>query len=181
MAVQLNQKSTRNWRLAVGTGAIVVGAAFVVLQTFPHLKTSFYNLLTTSEEPNIDNNDDNEPVEVKKHDESPSDPENEKELQVSSHSLNEESLVDIGAWSEDNLKSWLNEVSIAELKSRKKSGNTNSNRKKSVLHRTLLAMALLPILSLFRTKITSYYGFVLNFSLTQFIIRLLMVLRRYIV
>lgn len=181
MAVPVNQKSARNWRIAVGTGAVAVGAAFVILQTFPHLKTSFYNLVTGSDDSTNEKDEDNEPIEVKKRGESVNDSKDEKALQASSQSLNEESLVDIGEWSEDNLKSWLSEVSIGDLKDQNVSGNTNKNRTKSALHRTLLAMALLPILNLFRAKITSYYGFVLNFSLTQFIIRLLMVIRRYIV
>lgn len=130
MALQLNQTNRgRNLRLAVGTGAVILGTSYLILNTFPHLKTSIYNYITNtkSDDEDIQDEEDNEPIELTR---STENLKNNQTISSSSsssnisstssdklsHTIPDESIVDISKWSDDNLKSWLNEVSILNFR-----------------------------------------------------------------
>lgn len=100
MALQLKGRARRNWRLPVTAGAVVIGVGFIALKTFPHLKDSLTQLLSgqsTSE-------DDNEPIELDNNDEEDTDTE-----ALAPGSVKEST--DVSQWREEELKSWLHEVS----------------------------------------------------------------------
>lgn len=106
MALQLKNRTRRNWRLPLTTGAVVLGIGLLAFKTFPHLKDSLSQYLTgenTTE-------DDNEPIEVEHVDRK------ESEAQTSSSSKPGDSEhSDVSQWTETELKGWLHEVSISGL------------------------------------------------------------------
>ncbi|CAK7916101.1 hypothetical protein CAAN1_22S00188 [[Candida] anglica] len=121
MSIQLKSTRNRKIKLAASAGAVLVGVTYVILTTFPHLKTSIYNIFTgTESQPS----NDNEPIELRDSDESnyeESDYDSESEAEVrpeveveaSNGSIDvSESLVNVEKWSDDNLKSWLSEKDI---------------------------------------------------------------------
>lgn len=108
MALQLNKSARgRNLKVAAGAGAVVLGAGYLLLSTFPHLKTSIYNYVTNTQE---EASDDNEPIELSRSDVQQA--EKEEEEALSQTVVGDSSLVDINEWSQDNLKHWLSQVCI---------------------------------------------------------------------
>ncbi|CUM65322.1 uncharacterized protein PRCAT00002957001 [Priceomyces carsonii] len=97
MALQLKKNRT-SIKLTVASSAFVIGATYLVFRTFPHLRTSIYDYVT-GKKPEFE--DDNEPIELRESDQA-----------LSEGSFSDSSVVDITQWSDDNLKSWLSEVSI---------------------------------------------------------------------
>ncbi|KAK7679838.1 hypothetical protein QCA50_017165 [Cerrena zonata] len=108
MALQLNKSARgRNLKVAAGTGAVVLGAGYLLISTFPHLKTSIYNYLTNTQE---EASDDNEPIELSRSDVQQAEKEEEA---LSQTVVGDSSLVDINEWSQDNLKHWLSQKEIS--------------------------------------------------------------------
>lgn len=80
------------------TGAVLLGTAFFILQTFPHLKTSVYHYFHGSPQADVSDIDiveETETVEI-------------SEGMDSEPDLNQSALSE---WSQADLKSWLIEVS----------------------------------------------------------------------
>lgn len=111
MSIQI-QKRNRNIKLAATAGAVLFGAGYLILTTFPHLKTSIYNTLTgTKTDKDEDEEADNQPIELRE------ETSREKDIESSIQIVNgEESIVNIEKWSDENLKSWLSEVSTNSCK-----------------------------------------------------------------
>ncbi|KAK6461671.1 hypothetical protein DFJ63DRAFT_336450 [Scheffersomyces coipomensis] len=126
MSLQFKPPSNRNRNLKyIGLGSLVViGTSYVILNTFPHLKTSIYNyvngIVDEDEEDDglvqkdevktetttiNDDNNDNEPIELN---DSINSLKSSKKLTQSI----DQSIVDINEWSNDNLKSWLQDKEI---------------------------------------------------------------------
>lgn len=100
MSLKLTKKSNKLRNFGIG-GAIVIGTSLIVLNTFPHLKTSILNYIKGGEDEEVDN----EPIEL-----------NEDQSKIETpRDIAEESMVDVNQWSDDNLKSWLLEVCIEIL------------------------------------------------------------------
>lgn len=165
MSLQLKKK---NYKFTTATtGALIIGAGFIVFKTFPHLKSALYSALGASAtENNIEG--DNTPIEITNNDE------------VSSEALEasvvDESIVDITSWSDDNLKSYLVEVSINSFTASK--SDTNDIRKKSVLLPMLLTMALYPLLSQFKRVFDLNINIFITLKAIMF--RILIVLRGFL-
>ncbi|ODV79044.1 uncharacterized protein CANTADRAFT_244198 [Suhomyces tanzawaensis NRRL Y-17324] len=112
MALQLKQSRNRTWKFTAAKGAVVVGAAYLILSTFPHLRKSVFELISgtkkkeSSEDANKDPKeyDDNTPIELE-------DKESPKSLDESAVNITQ-SQVDIAEWSQADLKSWLGEKEI---------------------------------------------------------------------
>lgn len=97
MALRLKDNRSRNLKLT--SGAVVIGTAFLLFKTYPHIKNSIFGFLGCEKElPR----EDNEPIELKE------DEEDKEEEEFDN--LAESSLVDVGSWTDDNLKSWLTQV-----------------------------------------------------------------------
>ncbi|CAH2352357.1 hypothetical protein CLIB1423_06S04588 [[Candida] railenensis] len=115
MSLQLKASNrNRNIKLAATAGAVIIGASYIILSTFPHLKSTIYNTLLGSKKPEVKGNDDNEPIELNEesaseYEDSDSDSE---DLSNNTEPLNDESIVNVEKWSDENLKSWLSEVCI---------------------------------------------------------------------
>ncbi|CAH6721484.1 hypothetical protein CLIB1444_06S03246 [[Candida] jaroonii] len=97
MSLNLTKKSNKLRNFGIG-GAIVIGTSLIVLNTFPHLKTSILNYIKGGEDEEVDN----EPIELNE----------EQTISEPSRDIAEESMIDVNEWSNDNLKSWLSEVCI---------------------------------------------------------------------
>lgn len=104
MALQLKNRTRRNWQLPLTTGAVVLGIGLLAFKTFPHLKDSLSQYLTGE----ATTEDDNEPIEVENVDLE----ENVTKTASSSKPENSENS-DVSQWSERELKGWLHEVSIS--------------------------------------------------------------------
>ncbi|KAK6455733.1 uncharacterized protein RJT20DRAFT_49586 [Scheffersomyces xylosifermentans] len=162
MSLQFKKKSNtgRNLRVAAASSAVVVGVSYIVLNTFPHLKTSIYNYLTGTQDDDEEDlsvhksetKEDNEPIELKAQD--------SQELFNSSATLQDESLVDVAEWSNANLKSWLGQ--------------------KSVLQPMLLMITLFPLLSQYK-KLVATYNMILNINLTQVFLSLFLYIRQFLI
>lgn len=102
MALQLKK---RNFKLSTAaTGALVLGAGFIIIKTFPHLKLTISTcLFGTKKGDGAD--DDNKPIEV-------IDRENAHDDDTLSYPASAESMVEIQEWSDENLKSFLLEVRL---------------------------------------------------------------------
>ncbi|KAF7999162.1 hypothetical protein HF325_006694 [Metschnikowia pulcherrima] len=101
MALQLKKNKFRLSTAA--TGALVLGAGYIILKTFPHLKTSLLSRLygdTTEEE------DENEIVQLNE------DEEIATEETTESLILEKKIPADTLKWSDATLRSYLTEVSI---------------------------------------------------------------------
>lgn len=161
MALQLKR---RNYKLTTAaTGALLIGAGFMVFKTFPHLTSALCSAFGSSKsEPE----EDNTPIEITEIDEHNASSTLEK-------SYMDESLVDIANWSDDNLKSYLVEVSTN--KTNLISKTTNSFRKKSVLLPMLLMMVLFPLFSRFKRVLN--INFVIFFAFKEMILKLILKLR----
>ena len=155
-------------KLAAASGAIVVGATYLILKSFPHLRTSFYDYLSGNSHDNEEDEvEDNVPIELS---DSPTE-------EFSTANLGELSLVDVGQWSDDNLKNWLHSVSsIDQIPS---ISDTNITRKKSVLHPMLLMITLFPLLSQFKKLLVSY-NIMYNINFTQLFVRILITIQKFL-
>lgn len=173
MALQLkNPNKGQNLKIAGVTGAVIIGGSLLILNTFPHLKARIYELLTRDKAEAYDK-DENTPIELERSTDS-LDSQYGTGLQYNphelSHSVADESLVNISSWSNHDLKSWLQEVSID---SSIQKNQTNCFRKTSILRRMLLTIAFFPLLSLLRKRLNNYLDLILNFSLSQFLVALM--------
>lgn len=92
-------------KLAVASGAVVIGAAYLILKSFPHIRTSIYDYISG------DSHDDDEEEGVE---DNPAEFSEQIAEDTSILALGELSVFDVGQWSDDNLKSWLHSVSIVE-------------------------------------------------------------------
>lgn len=101
MSLKLARKPPNKLKTTAITSAILIGTAYIVLQTFPHLKTSLSEYFYPTK------NDD--------------EPEITEEESIEVQAIVTESVVDIkqvklnqslSEWSNDDLKSWLIQVSI---------------------------------------------------------------------
>ena len=112
MALQLKSKQSSKWKALGVPSAVVLGSAYIVLRTFPHLKVSLYDYITGNRREEQDNFD-NSPIQLndnESHDGSnDSDDINDN---ANDNDIINESMVDVNQWSNDNLKSWLQEVRI---------------------------------------------------------------------
>lgn len=158
MALQLKKRNYK-FHLAA-TGALVLGAGFLLVKTYPHLMSCF----TTKGK---EEEDDNTPVELQAE---TKDDENNSTLESQSADV---SLVDVAEWSDENLRSFLLEVSIHQLKII--SENTNGNRKKSVLLPTLITISLFPLLNQFRKAFNINFNVILTMRI--FLVRFLLLLK----
>lgn len=113
MSLQLKASNrNRNIKLAATAGAVIIGASYIILSTFPHLKSTIYNTLLGSNKPDVKGNDDNEPIELNEESESEYEDSDSEDLSNTTEPFNEESIVNVEKWSDENLKSWLSEVCI---------------------------------------------------------------------
>ncbi|KAG7666210.1 uncharacterized protein J8A68_000255 [[Candida] subhashii] len=111
MSLQFKKSNkARNLKLGLTAGVIVIASSYLVLNTFPHLKTSLYNYIsgTKSEEEEEEEkvegtNKDNEPIELNESGELPNG--------MMTQSI-EQSYVNVAEWSDDNLKSYLIEKEV---------------------------------------------------------------------
>ncbi|KAK6201171.1 uncharacterized protein RJT21DRAFT_33096 [Scheffersomyces amazonensis] len=179
MSLQFKPPSNRNRNLKyIGLGGLaLIGSSYLILSTFPHLKTSIYNYINgISGEVEEDNQEERE--KEQEENESPHkskksakfSTENEPiELHDSTDSLRnskklyeslDQSIVDINEWSNDNLKSWLQE--------------------KLIFQRILIMITLYPLLSQFRRVLSNYNLLIFNFSLSQILMALIMAIRKYL-
>lgn len=98
-----NPNRTRALKVTAASTAVVVGVTYLVLKSFPHIKTSLYNYVTGTKDDADDEAEDEEdhkPIELK-----------QSKLEESDY-LNGSSLVDVQEWTEENLRSFLISVSI---------------------------------------------------------------------
>lgn len=110
MALQLKPKQASKWKTLGVPSAVVAGSVYLILRTFPHLKISLYNYITGKEDEEVDY--DYDPIELNSNDESNyaySSSDNDFNNDDSNDIINE-SMVDVNQWSNNNLKSWLQEV-----------------------------------------------------------------------
>lgn len=116
MSLQLKTNSrNRNIKLAASVGAVIIGAGYIVLTTFPHLKSTICSTLLGSKKPDVKGTDDNEPIELYEDSESEYEDSDSEDAADTTEALNEESIVNVEKWSDENLKSWLSEVCIITL------------------------------------------------------------------
>ncbi|EGW31370.1 uncharacterized protein SPAPADRAFT_67437 [Spathaspora passalidarum NRRL Y-27907] len=157
MSLQLKKpvNKAKNLKFSLAAGAVILGTGYLVLNTFPHLKTSIWNYITGErqqerevQEEEIEEEQSNEPIEL-----------HESQVDLSASKLHDQSYVDIAEWSNDNLKSWL-------------------SRKRSTLPLMLLMITLCPLLNQFR-KILHSYNVIFNVNITQIILSLLISIQRY--
>ncbi|KAG2730881.1 hypothetical protein G9P44_006030 [Scheffersomyces stipitis] len=112
-----NNNTARNLKVATFSGIIVVGASYLVLNTFPHLKTSIYDYLTgtqSEEESDAKSNkeerkEDYEPIELERKSV------NKERIQNGQPSLSDKSQVDVASWSDAKLTKWLGDVSTINI------------------------------------------------------------------
>lgn len=158
MALQLKK---RNYKFPIfATGALVFGAGLLIVKTYPHLLTLIPSFGTRQAS---ENKEDNSPVEVEGNDDC------EDPTVSTANLVAGDSLVDIAEWTDDNLRSFLMEVSIHH--SLGDSRNTNDNRKKSILLPMLIMTALSPLLNQFKR--------ILNFDL-NILLTIRMILFRFL-
>lgn len=164
MALQLKK---RNYKVPILTaGAVVFGAGLLLIKTYPHL-ISFLPLPCAKA--GKETKEDNTPVEV-------DNTEGDEELGGYSSKLGDDSLVDVAEWSDENLRSFLMEVSIQQAEHSSK--NTNDNRKKSILLPMLIMTALLPLLNQFKRVLSIDLNVLLTIRIILF--KFLLVLKRII-
>lgn len=160
MALQLKK---RNFKVPILTaGALVVGAGFLLVKTYPHLLT-FLPCCSQEKE----SKEDNSPVEIEDH---------KDEDGPINKFVSDESLVDVTEWSDDNLRSFLMEVSIQYAKRFNK--NTNDNRKKSILLPMLIMTALFPLLNQFKRVLSVDLNILLTIRII--LLKFLLLLKRII-
>lgn len=164
MALQLKK---RNYKVPILTaGALVLGAGFLLVKTYPHL-ISFFPYCSQA---SGGTEEDNSPVEV-------DDDKEENERTGSTEKLAaDDSLIDVAEWSDDNLRSFLMEVSIHYAERSNK--NTNDNRKKSILLPMLIMTALLPLLNQFKKVLSVDLNVLLTIRII--LLKFLLLLKRLI-
>lgn len=172
MALQLKTSRGRPFRLIASSSAIIIGVSFIILRTFPHLKTSLYDYLTKKQDILKDFNEEKTVSAAQENEEEVEKVEFDGEINHNSivSSTPEESLVDISKLSDPNIKKWLNQVCILNGRSRT---DTNCASKKVVVHPFLMTMALLPLMSLLKKRIYDLYNIILNLNFTQLLLSLI--------
>lgn len=106
MSTQLRRNQRRIGIGAISLGTVVIGG-YLIVKTFPHLKNSICRYFSCSS----DKEEDNEPIEIddEAHNEGIEEPSDSvKEFEAGSY----DETIDVSSWSEDNLKSFLREVSL---------------------------------------------------------------------
>lgn len=114
MALQLKTSRGRPFKLIASSSAIIIGVSFIILRTFPHLKTSIYDYLIKKQDILKDLEEENHVSAAQKNEEEAEKVEFDGEINHNSivSSTPEESLVDISNLSDPNIKKWLNQVCI---------------------------------------------------------------------
>ncbi|RLV89271.1 hypothetical protein JA1_005236 [Spathaspora sp. JA1] len=156
MSIQLKKagKQNKNLKFGLAAGAVVLGAGYLILNTFPHLKSRLWSCISGDKKEELEENVEqdqeepsNEPIEL-----------HESQVDLSDSKFHEQSYVDIAEWSDDNLKSWLSQRSTLPL--------------------MLLMIILCPLLNQFR-KIVHSYHVIFNINITQIVLSLLISIQRY--
>lgn len=113
MALQLKANKANRWKTLGVPSAVVLGSVYIVLRTFPHLKVSLYNYMKGQLLDSKETVEDNNPIELKSNDNDDSfdsgTSSHDNDNDIDNDIVNE-SMVDVSEWSNDNLKSWLQEV-----------------------------------------------------------------------
>lgn len=157
MSLQL-KKSNRIRNIGISS-AVIIGASFVVLKTFPHLKTSFYQFVTGSKDEPKD--DANEPIELN------------SEESDEPRDIADESMINVNEMSNEDLKSWLKKVCNGLYIQNHKLILTN--RKKSILPKMLVILILFPLLNQFKKLSTNQI--IVRFNVVEYLLKLLLIIQ----
>ncbi|KAI3403952.2 hypothetical protein KGF56_003219 [Candida oxycetoniae] len=116
MSLKLKNRSNRarNWKIGLVSGAVIIGTSYLILNTFPHLKTSIYNVIYGTEDESEE--DDERDIQTRRVviESEHSDPNNRNktiDLFQSERAFNaQDKDNEISTWAVSELKSWLVKV-----------------------------------------------------------------------
>lgn len=110
MALQLKTNRGRPFKVIASSSAVIIGVSFIILQTFPHLKTSIFDYLYRKPDILKDLNDEESVPDQEEEEQETIEFDEEINQNSIVSSTPEESLVDISKLSDPNIKQWLNQV-----------------------------------------------------------------------
>lgn len=174
----LKTRKTSKLKVTALSGAVLIGTAYLVLQSYPHIRKSLYQYIsgTTS----VDSLDE---VEDEVEDGGAEETDSDLGERTTTSSARDSGAhgdgvavdtAELQQWSNTNLRLWLKNVSGLYNGN---SFNTNTCRKISPLLRMLLMISLFPLFGQFRA-ITSKLQLLLTINYTQYMFLLLYLIQR---
>lgn len=167
----LRTRKTSKLKVTALSGAVIIGTAYLVLQSYPHLRKSLYNYITRSS--SVDDVDELED-DVDDGDVEETDPDVERVANTPGYDALPADPAELQQWSNTNLRLWLKNVCTMY---HRHSFNTNTSRKISPLLRMLLMISLFPLLGQFRA-ITSRLLLLLTINYTQYLFLLIYLIQK---